>query len=162
MYHQARAAQFLSIFVWAACLAAPAGLTPIDENGYRRLIAGQRGKVVLVNFWATWCAPCRKELPDLVRLETRLRNQGFVLITISADEPEQEADAVRLLEQSGVRPPAYIRRSQDDDRFITAVDPGWSGALPALFLYDRQGKKLRSWVGETSLAGIERAIRKFL
>jgi len=52
--------------------------------------------------------------------------------------------------------------AKDDDKFINSVDPKWSGALPALFLYDRQGKLVKSFIGETELAVIEAAIRKIL
>ena len=162
MHHQTRTR--LLIFGVFACSLGLAGdsLIPLNESSYRTLIVAQKGKVVLVNFWATWCAPCRKEMPELVKLEQRLRDRGFAMITVSADEPEQESDAVRLIRQNHVSLPAYIRRAPDDDRFISAVDPGWSGALPALFLYDRQGRRIRSWVGETGVADIEAAIRKLL
>ena len=161
MHHQARPR--LLIVGLLACLGLSGeGLIPLNESSYRTLIVAQKGKVVLVNFWATWCAPCRKEMPELVKLERRFRNRGFGMITVSADEPEQENDAVRLIRQNHVRLPAYVRRAPDDDRFISAVDSGWSGALPALFLYDRQGKRIRSWVGETGIADIEAAIRKLL
>jgi hypothetical protein len=85
-----------------------------------------------------------------------------VLITVSADDPEDEGTAARLINEYGVHPPAYIRRSGNDDRFIKAVDPAWSGALPALFLFDRHRRPIRSWVGESSLADVETLIRKLL
>ena len=61
-------------------------LTPLDQAGFAALINSHRGKVVLVDFWATWCDPCREELPKLVALSRKL---PFELITVSADEPEQ-------------------------------------------------------------------------
>jgi len=146
----------------AAVLRAQAGLTPVDEAGYRKLVEAGRGKVLLVDFWATWCVPCRVELPVLVKLEARYRARGLKLMTVSCDEPEQEADAVRFLRQVKVTGSAYIKSTADDDRFITAVDPKWSGALPALFLYDRQGRRAGSFVGETDKAAVEAALVKLL
>ncbi len=145
--------------VIAAGLAAQTRLTPLDAAGYSKMLAAHRGRIVLVDFWATWCEPCLRELPQLVALEKRLGGR-FKLVTVSADEPEQEADAVKMLKKSGASWPAYIKRTGDDDAFIRAVDAAWSGALPALFLYDRQGRKVRSFVGETDIAVIEAAIRK--
>jgi thiol-disulfide isomerase/thioredoxin len=141
-------------------LGAQAKLTPIDEPGYTKLVAAHRGKVVLVDFWATWCEPCRAEMPQLVKLEQKLRARGFELVTISADEPEQEAAALKLLKTNGVAGPAYVKKAADDDKFIGAIDAKWGGALPALVLYDRSGKKARSFIGETPIKDLEAAIEK--
>jgi thiol-disulfide isomerase/thioredoxin len=137
-------------------------LSPVDETGYRAILKSNTGNVLLVDFWATYCAPCREEMPRLSKLESRLRDKRFHLVTISADDPEQEAAAVEFLKKGGVSGPAYLRRAKDDDKFINSVDAKWSGALPALFLYDRQGKLVKSFVGETELPVIEAAIRKIL
>jgi hypothetical protein len=56
----------------------------------------------------------------------------------------------------------YLKQADDDDHFINAIDPKWSGALPALFLYDKSGHKVRSFIGETDMAALERAIQKLL
>lgn len=149
---------FLTAFC-AAGLAAQPRLIPIDAAGYRRLLAENRGQILLVDFWATWCEPCLKELPELVKLHKRLGGR-FRLITISADEVEQESDARKMLAKFGVPGPHYIKRAGDDDAFIRSVNPTWSGALPALFLYDRQGRLVRSFVGETEIGAVEAAILK--
>jgi thiol-disulfide isomerase/thioredoxin len=115
-----------------------------------------------VDFWATWCAPCREEMPLLAKLELGLREKGFRLVTVSADDPGQERAAVDFLKKSGIGGPAYLRRAADDDKFINSVDPKWSGALPALFLYNRQGKLVKSFAGETGMADLEAAIRSAL
>jgi thiol-disulfide isomerase/thioredoxin len=154
------------LFAWlvlsCAVLTAAQPLQPVDEAGYKRLIDSHRGKIVLVNFWATWCAPCREEMPQLARIHSSLRGQGFTLLTISADEPEDEADARAFLTESKVSFPAWIKRAKDDDRFINAIDPKWSGALPALFLYDRAGKKVKSYIGEADIPQLEATIKKLL
>ncbi|MBI1792120.1 MAG: TlpA family protein disulfide reductase [Acidobacteria bacterium] len=145
-----------------ALLLLLAGLAPVDESGYPTLLKSGTGRVLLVDFWATWCAPCRKEMPALAALQAKFRARGLLLITVSADEPEQEADALRFLKRHRVPGPAYIKRVTDDDRFIRRVDPRWSGALPALFLYDRAGRLVTSFVGETEAGAVEAAVRKLL
>lgn len=149
-----------------ACLAAGAApgadLKPVDESTYPKLLAAARGKVVLVNFWATYCVPCRKEMPALLALAARYKAKGFELITISADEAEDQAKAAAFLDKSQAPAPAYIKRAHDDEKFINAIDPKWSGALPASFLYDRTGRKARSIIGEADMAELEALIRKLL
>ncbi len=146
----------------AAPLCAQPALQPVNETGYQELLAANKGKVVLVNFWATWCQPCRAEMPQLVKMEASLRARGFKLVTVSADEPEQEAFARKFLTQMKVPGPWYVKRPKSDNAFIEAVDRRWSGALPASYLYDRTGRKRQMFVGETALATIEAAIRKLL
>jgi thiol-disulfide isomerase/thioredoxin len=143
---------------WMAPAAAP--LKPVDEAGYRTLIKAQAGKPVMVDFWATWCVPCRKEMPWLASLSAKYQAKGLVFLTVSADEPEQEAEAARFLERSKVAGQGYIRRAKDDDAFIRSVDAKWSGALPALFLYDRSGKLVKSFVGESDPKAIEAAVAR--
>ena len=142
--------------------AFAADLKPVDEAGYAKLVAAAKGKVVLVNFWATYCVPCRKEMPQLVAMEARLRARGFQFVTISADEPEQRGAAGMFLDKIKVPAPAYIRKAKDDDKFIALVDQKWDGALPALFLYDRQGRKVKSFFGEANLGVVTAAIEKLL
>ena len=137
-------------------------LLPLDETGFQKLVHAHKGKVVLYDFWATWCAPCRDELPQLVRLAAKLRSQGFELVLISADEPEQEAAAEKFLKESAASGPVYRKQARDDDKFINSIDTKWSGALPALFLYDKNGRKVQSFIGETGISTLEAAIRKQL
>jgi thiol-disulfide isomerase/thioredoxin len=165
MYNQARAARILAWLALAALLpsfAQAPKLTPLESADYRRILTAANGRVILVNFWATWCGSCRKEMPALVKLESQLKSRGFAMMTVSTDDPEQEADALAFLKRHAVTMPAYVLRADGDDKFITSVDSDWSGALPALFLYDRDGRKVKSWVGETATGEIETAVLKML
>lgn len=152
----------LLILAAAAALSAAADLKPVDEAGYAKTVAASKGRVLLVNFWATYCVPCRKEMPQLVALAAKYKAQGFDFVTITADEPEQFKDAAAFLDQNKVPPPAYAKRAKDDDKFINLVDPKWSGALPASFLYDRSGRKVRAFFGEIKIPELEAALKKLL
>lgn len=138
-------------------------LVPVDEAGYQKLVQSQKGSVLVVDFWATWCKPCRAEMPQLVKLTEKLKAKGLKLVTISADEPEAEGNAKKFLADMGAAGlPAYVRHAKNDDKFIDMIDPKWQGALPALFIYDRAGKKVRAFIGESSMAEVEAAILKLL
>lgn len=152
----------LILLTGSAVWAGPDQLLSFDETVHRELLAESKGKVLLMDFWATWCAPCRAEMPLLVAMERKLRSKGFRLITVSADDPEEEADALKFLQEHNVPAPAYLKNVDDDDRFINAIDPNWSGALPALLLYDRDSKLARRFIGETDMEALEKAIRPLL
>jgi thiol-disulfide isomerase/thioredoxin len=150
----------LLLAVTTAIASGADKLQSVNEGAYQKLIAANKGKVVLVDFWATWCKPCRADMPEIVKLEARLRAKGLKLISISTDEPEKEAEALKFAADMKVPMPAYIRKAADDDQFINAIDPKWSGALPALILYDKTGKRVRSFVGETPVKDVEAALVK--
>jgi thiol-disulfide isomerase/thioredoxin len=152
----------LVLATFTLCAAPIAKLQPIDELSYPKAIAAQKGKVLLVNFWATWCAPCREEMPALAKLHASLKAKGLEMITVSADEPEDEKAAVAFLNKAGVSAASYIKRAKKDDAFIGLVDANWQGALPLIALYDKAGKKVKVWVGESDLKQVEAEARKLL
>ena len=146
----------------SAALTA-AELKPVDENSFaQKVVAPAKGKVLLVNFWATYCVPCRKEMPQLVSLAGKYKAQGLEFVTVTADEPEQFKEASAFLDKTRVPAPVYAKQAKNDDKFINGIDQKWSGALPATFLYDKSGRKVRSFFGEVSIADLEAALKKLL
>ena len=162
MTRAARAALAVAAGLLVLPTRAADALVPVDETAFRKVIGSHRGKIVVADFWATWCEPCREEMPGLAALARKWRRRGVVLVTVSADEPEQEQAALEFLGKTGVPPPAYVKRASSDEDFINSVDRAWSGALPALFIYDRQGRQAGRFTGETELSQVEDAIRKLL
>jgi thiol-disulfide isomerase/thioredoxin len=161
-----RAAAALLFVLTAGAVPAP---TPsrlsgeVDAAGLRAAIAREKGKVVLVNFWATWCVPCREEFPDLSRLQERNRAAGLRVVGISTDFDSQKAAVEKFL--AAMRPafPNYRKRSGGDDQdFIDATDRSWGGELPFSILYDRSGRKVKSFSGKLPIAATEKEIRKLL
>jgi thiol-disulfide isomerase/thioredoxin len=146
----------------AILLMAGAGLKPLDERGYSALVAGHGNQVLLVSFWATWCEPCRAELRDLAAMEREFPAKDLRVAVISIDEPEQAREARQVWSSTRFRERGYIGTFLDRDRFIDSVDPKWSGALPALFLYDRPGRLVRSFTGDVDVREVRRVVRKVL
>jgi thiol-disulfide isomerase/thioredoxin len=135
-------------------------LKPIDEAGFVRRLAAYKGKIVLFDFWASWCGGCREEMPGLIALDRKLRKRGFILVTISVDEPEDEPAAVAFLKQNAAPYPAYRKNARNDEAFMSMVDKNWTGALPATFLFGPDGQRTASFFGATGMAQIEAAVNK--
>ncbi len=106
-------------------------------------LSGHRGSVVLLNFWATWCPPCRQELPGLVRLAKTYRDRGVEVAGISMDE---EAELVRqFAAQHAISYPVLLPRPGEE--LASQVQ-----SLPTSLLIDRQGRIARTYVGAESEA----------
>lgn len=113
-------------------------LTGLDGAAIR--LADAKGRVVLVNFWATWCAPCREEIPDFNDLYAAYREQGLDIVAISMDDEGEEV--VRpFVQENGMRYPVAIGSDEVAEAFGGVV------GFPTTFLIDREGKVVDSWVG---------------
>jgi thiol-disulfide isomerase/thioredoxin len=135
----------------------------LDAKGLTERIARERGNVVLVNFWATWCVPCREEFPQLARLQKKLGGEGLRVLGISTDLARDVPEVEKFLEQQNPGFPNYRKKSGGDDGdFINAVDPSWGGELPFTVLYGRDGKKAKVFSGAHAYREYEREIRRHL
>lgn len=126
--------------------SAPAKVDVAEVPAIMAAVKAPGAQAVLVNVWATWCEPCREEMPDLVRFYRDHRAQGLRLVLISADDDDQRGEVARVLGNLGFDGPAFIKRG-NDMTFIDALDPQWKGAIPATFLFDGRGAKKASWLG---------------
>lgn len=120
-------------------------------------VKAAKAKVVVVNVWATWCIPCREEMPDLLKIRRDFADRGVSLLLVSGDFSTEREAAAEFLGEQGVDFPTYIKTG-DDMAFINAFDAKWSGALPATFIYDGQGQQRHALLGKTSYAELEAKI----
>ncbi len=147
----------------ASAVDAPKLSGDLDAKGLAAAVAAQRGKVVIVNFWATWCVPCREEFPDLVRLEKAYRARGVSVLGVSIDLPKETPQIEKFLATARPDFPNYIKRVGGDDQdFIESVDPRWGGELPFTVVYGRDGKKAQVLSGKQTYASFEKAVAGFL
>ncbi|WP_317851818.1 TlpA family protein disulfide reductase [Rhodobacter sp. TJ_12] len=121
---------------------APPEIPFVNELGDSRTLADYRGKVVLLNIWATWCAPCRKEMPDLDALAARETGEDFEVVTVAASSRDTQAKVASFFDRAGV---THLPRFIDDtERLSRALGlPG----LPATLLLDRQGQIVAQLLG---------------
>jgi thiol-disulfide isomerase/thioredoxin len=134
------------LFLYLA-LSSLITITPLDEDGMENLIAENLGSVLVINFWATWCGPCRDEFPDLIRVYEENKDQGLIMASVSMDEPEDRDAAIEFLQEQGATFPSYIRDFEDFPDFVSRVDPDWTGVLPVTFIFDQKGKRVLTHLG---------------
>ncbi len=121
-------------------------VTPATGQDVNRATRNSHAKAVLVNLWASWCGPCREEFPDLVRLQRDYEPRGLKVVFVSWDDNAQIA--AKFLAKQGVSSASFIKAdSQNDQEFLTGIEPRLSGAIPATLIYDGSGKLCDFWEG---------------
>jgi len=155
----------LTTLLPAVILAATANPAPVQVNltdlaGIRAAVTAPGATAVLVTVWATWCDACREEMPTVLQFFRAHRASGLRLILVSADDEDQREQVASFLKDAGADgAQAFIKRSGDDDAFIGGLDPRWTGAIPAFFLYDGRGEKRRFWSGQVTMHELEAGLR---
>jgi thiol-disulfide isomerase/thioredoxin len=112
-------------------------LQTVSREGFDQVIASHKGKVVLVDFWATWCGPCVKQFPHTVELSHKYKDKGLDVISVSVDELKEQAEVSKFLSAQGANFDNLITEYGMNaiDKFD--VD---NGAVPCYWIYDREGK----------------------
>lgn len=135
----------------------------VDHAGLSTLLKRENARPLLVNFWATWCEPCRDEFPDLVEIDAEYRSQGLEFIVVSLDDiSEIKTEVPKFLQQMGATMPSYLLNVADPEPSIKAVDPNWGGALPATILYDKNGQVVFKHFGRIKPDELRAAIKKLV
>lgn len=130
-------------FVSSPLLGKPAPdftLPILNGNGAKLPLASLRGKVVMVNFWASWCEPCQQEAPALQRIWTKWQSKGIVLLGV--DGPESESDALKFVHQHGIT----YQNVRDTIDGATAISYG-ATANPETFFLNQDGVVVARWIG---------------
>ncbi len=113
-------------------------INQIDIDALKNLIKPS-GKPILLNFWATWCEPCVKEFPDLIKIDEMYRGQ-IDFYTISMDElSEIDQDVPRFLGKMNAKMPSFLLKTQDESSAVSMVSKNWRGSLPFTVLFDEKG-----------------------
>jgi thiol-disulfide isomerase/thioredoxin len=145
-----------------ASVAAPAAQL-INPAGLGKLLAERRGKVVVLNLWATWCVPCLREIPDLVALEKEFAARGVTLVGLGMDDPGALAEQVEPFRRKNF--PAFrtwVRSEPDMDALVSVVDPAWNEILPTTYLIGRDGKVAKKIQGKRTLEQFRELILEVL
>jgi thiol-disulfide isomerase/thioredoxin len=139
---------------WLARPFALADFPATDLDGRDQSPAQWRGKVAVVNFWATWCGPCRVEIPDLVAVQRRYADD-LVVLGIAQDESPAD-DIRRFASAMGVNYPVVIGRWEIETAFSEIL------ALPTTYLVDRSGRVVAHYLGQFDTQSFERDVERLV
>ena len=128
-----------------------------DLDGQVHAISEWDGKVLLVNFWATWCPPCRQEIPDFIEVRRKYADRGFEIVGVAIDDVDSVRDYVDVLE---IDYPILWGRT--DATAISRQYGNRTGALPYSVLIDRQGRIRFSGAGRLPMHSLEKAVLSLL
>lgn len=149
--------------------ASPTDIQQIDLEGLKTLLDlrsvkdPRHARPLLVNFWATWCDPCREEFPDLVKIDEDYRGKNLNFITVSLDDvSEIKTEVPKFLKEMKALMPTVLLNVNDPEPAIKAVDAGWDGQLPATFLYDKDRKVVFRHFGKIKPDELRAAIDKLV
>jgi thiol-disulfide isomerase/thioredoxin len=143
----------------AAVAAAP--VESIGPPQLQAILAKERGNIVVLNVWATWCAPCLVEIPDLMRVEDKLADLKVKLIGIAVDDPGRSVAQIETLRKRHFPEFfTYARGETDSFELVGVVDPAWNEVVPTTYVLGRDGKVITRIQGKKSAEEFEAEIRK--
>jgi len=132
----------LGLMVFPAVLSQNQHKIPVyNFEQLEPLLHKNNDTVYLINFWATWCAPCRKELPDIERIGEKYASSRLQIILVSLDMPETlETTLYPFLRKNNIRSKVVVLDDPDSNRWIDRVDSLWGGSIPATLIYRNNDK----------------------
>lgn len=120
-----------------------------------------KGKVVVVNLWATWCPPCRAEMPDLNAFYKEADKDTVAFLSFSVDNPEELEKTVRpYVAKQHLAFPVYVLKNPDLDELSKKLGVELEGAIPTTIVYNREGKPSKPWVGGISTKELKNLVKQ--
>jgi len=138
--------------------AAPVTVNLVTADELKKLRANSGDKILMVNFWATWCGPCIEEMPQLLETYYWYRSRGFDFVTVSANYPDERTGVIKTLQSLRVTTRNLLFGSEDTSGMQAAFDKSWQAGVPFTMLIAPGGKVLYHEQGEISILPLRRAI----
>jgi thiol-disulfide isomerase/thioredoxin len=130
----------------------------IDLQGLKEVLSNPSENLRLINFWATWCGPCRIEFPEFLIMQRMYGARNFEFVSVSLDNVEQEQAVLKFLKEVHSPVINYLCSETDKYKVIETVDPSWDGALPYTLLVEPGGNKYYTQPGTITPLDVKRAI----
>ena len=136
----------------------PVEVTPVSLDDLKALRKNTTGKLLLVDFWATWCGPCREELPQFETMYRMYGHRAFDLVTVSINYPDEKAGVLKALNNEHATNTNHILSSTDIYPQLAAFDPDWNAAVPYTVLIAPGGQILYKSTGSVDALALKRVI----
>lgn len=135
--------------------------TEVDFNGLEKVLNKQNNKTYVVNFWATWCAPCVKELPYFERINKQYKDKNVEVVLVSLDFPKHfDTKLKNFINEKQLQSELYALNDMDSNYWIPKVNKDWSGAIPATLIYNSNKREFFEQAFEYE--ELERTLNEFL
>lgn len=134
----------------------------LGAQDFAELIAKNKGRVVLVNLWATWCSPCLKEIPELIRLGDAYGQDDLLVIGVSLDTDQSAAAVTAFRDKHFTGFVSYLSSEPEWDILVDVIDPAWDQVLPTSFVVDRDGGLAQVLTGGKPYEDFAAAVEKVL
>lgn len=130
-------------------------------NELKTLLEKNDGKTYVINFWATWCAPCVKELPAFEKINKEYATKNVTVVLVSLDFPKQVAKRlIPFINKKKLQSKVVLLNDINENFWIKAIDSSWSGAIPATIIYN--GKDRKFYEQSFDYDQLERELQPFL
>ena len=131
----------------------------LNASGLQNIVHRRNGKILILNVWATWCLPCAEEFPDLNKIALGYDTDKVEVVGVSLDyADERESKVIPFIEKNNVPFKIYLAHFDSQEEFIDSVQKSWSGAIPATFIYDRNGRQKFILIGEQTFERFKAAV----
>ncbi len=151
-----------ALLTLAACGGPDSGelvIKPVSAEELIEEVRAADADLVVVNFWASWCVPCREEFPEFVRYRRESDPGDIRVHFVTVDFEEDLPFAAQFLRENGVGGTTFVKNGKEGP-FINAINPAWSGAVPATAVYDRDGNRLAFWEGKVTYDQLVRRVNE--
>ena len=151
----------LSFVAFADVNAQNKNVRIVDFETFETLLHKKNDTVYVINFWATWCVPCMKELPEFEKLNENYADENFKMILVSLDfKSTIESQLMPFIAKKDIRTDVLLLHEPDANAWIDKVDQSWTGAIPATVIYKNNFRKFHE--GSYTYSELEQIIKPLL